>query len=105
VVIGWILWNRSNSNKKFCESEQRRNEKYYILSPVLCRWGVGGERVLWKIIEVLGGGGFSRQGFELECHLYVDPPVASIKMEVTNKRDDTFQIKLTNFKHHARTHY
>jgi hypothetical protein len=74
-LLGWVLWNRSKSSK-LRRQQTKGNKKVIAFFHPYCSAGGGGERVLWKIIEVLGG--LYEQGFALEVIIYtVDPPSTS----------------------------
>jgi hypothetical protein len=77
VVIGWIFWNRSNSSK-LRQKQTKGTKKVIAFFHPYCAAGGGGERVLWKIIEVLGE--LYEQGFNMEVIIYtIDPPSESYK--------------------------
>jgi hypothetical protein len=77
VVFGWIIWNRSNSSK-LRRKQTKGTKKVIAFFHPYCAAGGGGERVLWKIIEVLGG--LYEQGFDMEVIIYtIDPPSSSYK--------------------------
>jgi hypothetical protein len=77
VVFGWIIWNRSNSSK-LRRKQTKGTKKVIAFFHPYCAAGGGGERVLWKIIEVLGG--LYEHGFDMEVIIYtIDPPSASYK--------------------------
>jgi alpha-1,2-mannosyltransferase len=78
LVFGWILWNRSNSSKLRQKQTKGGTKKVIAFFHPYCAAGGGGERVLWKIIEVLGG--LYEQGFDMEVIIYtIDSPSASYK--------------------------
>lgn len=79
VVFGWIIWNRSNSRSiRRKQSPTKGTKKVIAFFHPYCAAGGGGERVLWKIIEVLGE--LYEQGFDMEVIIYtIDPPSTAYK--------------------------
>jgi hypothetical protein len=77
LLFGWIIWNRSKSSK-LRRNQMKGTKKVIAFFHPYCAAGGGGERVLWKIIEVLGE--LYEQGFAMEVIIYtIDPPSASYK--------------------------
>lgn len=77
LALAWILRNRVQSRSLRRKQKQGTKKVIAFFHPY-CSAGGGGERVLWKIIEVLGD--LYAQGFALEVLIYtVDPPSQAYK--------------------------
>jgi hypothetical protein len=81
-AAAWIVWKRTRVANQLRKQQQKQTQsqknKVLAFFHPHCAAGGGGERVLWKIIEVLGR--LQEQGFALEVIIYtIDRPSVSYK--------------------------